>query len=956
MHKVNGSMKFRNFAAVFLICILSISTSVSAEEPANLYKVLIHSQNDADNLAHTGAQPLLRINGGYLVFLKEGMEKNLDNHGLEFEKIAADIDRSRLALDIRMDNENVKKYPVIYEENGVRLLMVDPSDFSKAGETPGLAPILTEDIQFKYISPAQPIRINPEDVIGLDSLISLVIQDSCQSYVEALQAFPPRVTGSQADYDSRDWIYDKFVEFGYDSVVFDSFNYSGYDVQNIVAYKIGSDYPDHHIVVGGHKDAVSGSPGADDNGSGTAGVLEIARVLKDIDTKMTFVFICFTGEEQGLHGAWHYANEAAANGDSIVVMLNMDMIGNYENTNHVTLYYGDDMTYAYMFQDLADSLTGVGLISHLSGSIPYSDHYAFQQNGYPVCFTIEYEFSDYYHTYQDSTTYMDFSYMARIVKGQLATGYHANNTYVPAPGLVFSYPDGIPSVLTPGVPETFQVLIEGSCGGIPQPGTGIIHVDVEGSMPQSIPMTDLGGGLYEAFIPPQSCGRPIVDFWFSAVERNTAVEIFDPEPDNPYTAVVATSVITAFDDDFETDQGWNVSGGLWARGTPTGGGGQYGNPDPSAAYSGTNIFGYNLNGDYESSLPERHLTSPPIDCSGLFNVRLKFWRWLGVEQPIYDHAYIRISNDGDFWTTIWENEEEITDDEWIELTYDISNYADDQSVVYVRFTMGTTDGAWQYCGWNIDDLEVTGYQCESGAMIITTESLPDWTALHPYTQQLEVSGGVGNITWSDKYGELIGTGLTLSGEGLISGTVMTSQAISFTATASDETKTTTEKGFSFFINESLEITTSSIPDGVEGEPFSEQLNSSGGTGSTAWSDKNSDLSGTGLTLSSSGLLSGTPTDAISISFIALATDDIGATDEQLFSFDIAATFICGNANGDTLVNILDITYIISYLYMSGPPPEPVESADVNNSGDVNILDITALIGFLYKEGPPLECP
>ncbi len=956
MLKACGLTKIRKFAAVLAICIFAVSISISAEEPANLYKVLIHSQNDADNLVKAGARPLLKIKNGYLVFLKEGMEKSLSQSGLEFEIIAADIDRSRLALDIRMDDENAKKYPIIYEEDGVRILMVEPSDFGKDGESPGLAPILTQNIPIKYMPPAQPTRITPQDVIGLDSLISLVNQDSCQSYVEALQAFPPRVTGSQADYDSRDWIYDKFVEFGYDSVVFDSFTYSGYDVQNIVAYKIGSVYPDHHIVVGGHKDAVSGSPGADDNGSGTAGVLEIARVLKDIDTKMTFVFICFDGEEQGLHGAWHYANEAAADGDSIVVMLNMDMIGNYENTNHVTLYYGDDMTYVYMFQDLADSLTDIGLISHLSGSIPYSDHYAFQQNGYPVCFTIEYEFSDYYHTYQDSTTHMSFSYMARIVKGQLATGYHANNTYIPVPGLVFSYPEGIPSVLTPGVPKTFQVLVEGSSGGVPEAGTGMLYHHVEGSMPQATPMTDLGGGLYEATIPPQNCSRPVVDFWVTAIERNTGEVISDPDPADPYTAVVATSVISAFEGDFETDQGWSVSGGLWARGTPTGGGGQYGNPDPSAAHSGSNIYGYNLNGDYENSMPERHLTSPVIDCSGLFNVQLKFWRWLGVEQPLYDHAYIRVSNDGSFWSTIWENGAEVTDNEWTELTYDISDYADNQSTVYVRFTMGTTDGAWQYCGWNIDDLNVTGYICESGAMIIITESLPDWTAQHPYAQQLEVSGGIGNITWSDKYGDLIGTGLAISEDGLISGTVMTSQTITFTAMASDESKMTTEKAFSFFINEALEITTSSIPDGVEDEPYSYQLNSNGGTGNVAWSDKNNDLSGTGLSLSTAGLLSGTPDDAISVSFTALVTDDVGATDEQQFSFDITATFICGNANGDELVNILDITYIISYLYMGGPAPDPVESADVDNSGEVNILDITSLISFLYKDGPPLECP
>lgn len=69
----------------------------------------------------------------------------------------------------------------------------------------------------------------------------------------------------------------------------------------------------------------------------------------------------------------------------------------------------------------------------------------------------------------------------------------------------------------------------------------------------------------------------------------------------------------------------------------------------------------------------------------------------------------------------------------------------------------------------------------------------------------------------------------------------------------------------------------------------------------------------------------------------------------------ACEFICGDANGDGTINILDITYVIGYLYMGGPPPDPMESADVDLSGNVNILDITYLISFLYKSGPDPDC-
>ena len=147
----------------------------------------------------------------------------------------------------------------------------------------------------------------------------------------------------------------------------------------------------------------------------------------------------------------------------------------------------------------------------------------------------------------------------------------------------------------------------------------------------------------------------------------------------------------------------------WAYGIPTGGGGQYGGPDPTAGYTGDNVLGYNLYGDYPNNLPETNLTSTAIDCSNLYGVSLKFWRWLGVEQPQYDHAYVRISNDGTNWYTVWENEETIEDYAWSQMEFDISEYADDQPTVYLRWVMGETDGGWTYCGWNIDDIEIFAY-------------------------------------------------------------------------------------------------------------------------------------------------------------------------------------------------------------------------------------------------------
>jgi len=157
----------------------------------------------------------------------------------------------------------------------------------------------------------------------------------------------------------------------------------------------------------------------------------------------------------------------------------------------------------------------------------------------------------------------------------------------------------------------------------------------------------------------------------------------------------------------DTDPGWTVTG-LWAFGQPTGAGGEYGGPDPTSGYTGANVYGYNLAGDYENNLSQQRLTSTAFDCSGTQATTLRFQRWLGVEQSQYDHASIAISNDGNNFTTAWQNGGTIEDAAWTPVEIDISAVADGQPTVYVRWTMGTTDGSWQFCGWNIDDVEIWG--------------------------------------------------------------------------------------------------------------------------------------------------------------------------------------------------------------------------------------------------------
>ena len=175
---------------------------------------------------------------------------------------------------------------------------------------------------------------------------------------------------------------------------------------------------------------------------------------------------------------------------------------------------------------------------------------------------------------------------------------------------------------------------------------------------------------------------------------------------------------------FDSNPGWS-SEDQWAWGQPTGGGGEHGGPDPTSGHTGSNVCGYNLSGDYPNNMPERHLTSGAMDCTGWHDVRLSFWRWLGVEQPAYDHAYVRVSNNGSNWVTVWQNPSQITDSSWVYQELDISSVADDQPTVYMRWTMGTTDVGWRYCGWNVDDVEVSGVISAGGENDCNENGIPD---------------------------------------------------------------------------------------------------------------------------------------------------------------------------------------------------------------------------------------
>ncbi len=207
--------------------------------------------------------------------------------------------------------------------------------------------------------------------------------------------------------------------------------------RNVIGEKLGATDPEEIVLITAHLDDMpSGgvAPGADDNGSGSVAVMMAAELFDPYWFEKTVRFVFFTGEEQGLLGAQAYAAKVQADGDNIVAVYNMDMIG-WDAVDGPTLRIHTrpgnslDLAIANTFTDVVSTYGLSGVLTPIidPDGISASDHAAFWARGYPGVLAIEDDQSDfnaYYHTVNDKREHLNMGYFTNYVKASLGTAAH----------------------------------------------------------------------------------------------------------------------------------------------------------------------------------------------------------------------------------------------------------------------------------------------------------------------------------------------------------------------------------------------------------------------------------------------------------------------------------------------------------------------------------------------------
>lgn len=246
--------------------------------------------------------------------------------------------------------------------------------------------------------------------------------------------------------DAASWIHDQLKSFGFTDIN-ESFVERGARVPNLEVVVPGASEPSRIVVVGAHYDAFQGTPGADDNASGVAACLHLARIFRARPQSCTLRFVFFVNEEPPTFwtedmGSYLYAKKCHAASDDISAMISLESIGYYSDAPGSQRYpeplnrlYSDRAAFIAFVSNYTSRSLNKRAIEVFRRTTPFpseggsppgifpgvgwSDQWSFWQFGYSALMVTDTATfrNPNYHTPLDKPDTLDYSRMARVVEG-----------------------------------------------------------------------------------------------------------------------------------------------------------------------------------------------------------------------------------------------------------------------------------------------------------------------------------------------------------------------------------------------------------------------------------------------------------------------------------------------------------------------------------------------------------
>ena len=249
-------------------------------------------------------------------------------------------------------------------------------------------------------------------------MMNQVNMDSLEATVQHLQDYQSRMWNSQNAFNASDWIAGRMEALGLEveqqAFYASTWTGSGQAAPNVIGIQRGTLYPDVYVVCGSHFDSFSyeamygggNCPGADDNATGVASVLESARIMTQYDFEYSIIYCAYGCEEMGLYGSEAYASRCQQQGMEILGYFNNDMNGYLNPGDPIHI----DCIYPNSVAPIGDYYMNVGIvyfpelpIRHVNFNAGDSDHTSFNNHGYMGIYPFEdyQNYSPYIHSTND---------------------------------------------------------------------------------------------------------------------------------------------------------------------------------------------------------------------------------------------------------------------------------------------------------------------------------------------------------------------------------------------------------------------------------------------------------------------------------------------------------------------------------------------------------------------------